>query len=57
MQLRLAGDSGGARRIESIDFSPDAQSVYLAVSSAPGEDHLEAAPGTLQTRSLPSFYP
>jgi hypothetical protein len=41
MRLGLAGKDQGSRRIESIDFDCDGQSVYLALLEAPGIWHKE----------------
>lgn len=41
LQLGLAATGQGSRRIESIDFDADGQSVYLALLEAPGIWHRE----------------
>ncbi len=41
LKLNLAGEASGSRRLDSIDFTPDGQSLYLAALSAPGLWHRE----------------
>ncbi|MGE5294863.1 MAG: hypothetical protein ACM3VT_08535 [Solirubrobacterales bacterium] len=41
LRLGLAGPQQGSRRIESIEFETDGQSVYLALLEAPGIWHRE----------------
>ena len=53
LRLRLAGDTQGTHRVESIDFDNDGQSIYLAALSAPGIWHREALKPAFLEKDVP----
>lgn len=53
MRLGLATPSQGTRRIESIEFETDEQSVYLALIEAPGIWHREPLTASFLEKDVP----
>jgi hypothetical protein len=50
--LRLSADPQGKRRVQSVDFDNDGQSLYLAVQGAPGIWHREILPSSYLERDV-----